>query len=133
MPVKKLTFDVSREVPSPCGEVWDLLTDTRRWKEWGPSVREVQCRHRYLSDGVRGRVRTPFGLWLPFEVSEYVPGYRWSWRVAGLPATGHRVEACEGSGCRVVFEVPLLAAPYALVCAVAARRIARILRGGTSS
>jgi hypothetical protein len=47
--------------------------------------------------------------------------------VAGIPATGHRVEALGPGRCRVVFEVPLLAAPYLAVCRLAAHRIRTIL------
>jgi hypothetical protein len=63
---------------------------------------------------------------LPFAISTFEPGARWSWRVAGVPATGHRVEPTS-DGCRIVFEVPIVAAPYAAVCRVALRRLARLL------
>jgi hypothetical protein len=49
--------------------------------------------------------------------------------VAGIPATGHRVEPLGPERCRVVFEVPLLAAPYLAVCRVAALKIRTILEG----
>ena len=127
--MKAARFDVSREISAPCEDAWDLLTDTRKWSSWGPSVRQVECSRRYIGPGVTGRVKTPFGVWLPFTVSEYRHPLRWSWRVGGLPATGHRVEKGAGGGCRVVFEVPCLAFPYGLVCLVAAGRIARILEG----
>lgn len=127
MTVKRLRFDVSRDVSAPCARVWELLTDTGRWHEWGPSVRRVECDERYIVSGTKGWVWTPFGLGLPFRVTDYRERECWTWRVAGLPATGHRVEKVSDRTCRVVFEVPLLAAPYALVCRVAARRIARLL------
>jgi len=62
---------VSRTVEADPDAVWDLLTDTTRWPDWGPSV-------------------------------------------AGVPATAHRVEP-RGADCLVAFEIPLVAAPYALV------------------
>jgi hypothetical protein len=116
--------EVSRTVAVDREAAWDLVTDTTRWPEWGPSVRAVDCERRFVRPGTTGRVRTPLG-WAPFRVVDCAP-YRWTWRVAGVPATGHRVDTAAG-GCRVVFEVPLAAAPYAAVCAVALRRIAAIL------
>jgi hypothetical protein len=125
--VGKACLDVARVVPGPCDRVWSLLTDTRRWPEWGPSVRGVECGERKIGPGSRGWVRTPFGARLPFLVTDYDEQKRWGWKVAGIRATGHRVESAGGGKCRLVFEVPLLAAPYALVCYLAARRIGRIL------
>ena len=64
-----------------------------------------------------------------FAVSgkKYPAGQQWGWEVAGIPATGHRVESLGPDRCRVVFEVPLLAAPYLTVCRLAAQRIRNIL------
>jgi hypothetical protein len=119
---------VARDVPAPREAGWELLTDTERWPDWGPSVRAVECEHRHIRSGTTGRVRLPGGLWLPFEVTT-CGEYRWTWRVARIPATGHRVDAPAGveRGCRVAFEVPLLAAGYAPVCLRALDRIASLL------
>jgi hypothetical protein len=62
-------------------------------------------------------------------VTHFDPGHRWVWRVAGIPATGHRVEPV-AAGCRVVFEVPLPALGYAAVCRIALGRIARLVEDG---
>lgn len=59
-----------------------------------------------------------------FRVTEVEEGRRWRWRVARVPATGHRVEpgtagrdgAAPGRECRVGFELSPLAAGYAVVC-----------------
>jgi hypothetical protein len=77
-------------------------------------------------------VRTVLGAWLPFEVTEFTEGRSWRWRVAGLPATSHLVEPRPG-GCRVTFGVPFAAAPYALVCQEALRRIERLAHPDTPS
>ena len=53
-------------------------------------------------------------VWLPFEVARFEDGHAWSWRVGGILATGHRVEPLGPSRCRVVFELPALALPYAV-------------------
>jgi uncharacterized protein YndB with AHSA1/START domain len=118
--------DVAREIAAAPADAWRLLTDTRTWPAWGPSVADVDCDPPQLELGLRGRVRTAVGVWLPFVVTTLEPGHRWSWRVAGIPATGHRVEPT-ASGCRVVFEVPLAAIAYVPVCQLALRRIERLL------
>jgi hypothetical protein len=106
---------------------WELLIDTRRWPEWGPSVARVDCADRCIGPGTVGRVQTAFGPWLSFQITEFIAGQYWHWKVAGIPATGHRVLSIGPSLCRVVFEVPVLAAPYLIVCRLAAQRIKNIL------
>ncbi len=137
-------IEVARRIDAPADACWEVLTDTTLWPEWGPSVRAVECEggERYITRGTRGRVQlaVPGKPWVPFEVTA-CGDYRWTWRVgvpAGdamrnaldaaprVPATGHRVEPLDGSACRVVFEIPPLAAGYALVCRRALDRIARL-------
>lgn len=120
------TFDVVRDLATSPAVAWGVFVDTRSWPAWGPSVSEVRCDPpRLVGVGQRGHLRGPVGPWLPFTITEFEDGHRWAWRVAGLPATGHRVEPTP-TGCRVVFEVPRLTAPYAAVCRVALRRIAEL-------
>ncbi|MFC7154735.1 SRPBCC family protein [Halomarina halobia] len=125
-------LEVSRRMDAPPDVLWDLLTDTTRWPEWGPSVRAVECDRRYVEAGTRGRVRVSEaagGVWVPFVVTSCAD-HRWTWEVGvptvalvrnaldlspTVPATGHRVEPA-GRGCRVVFELPPLAVGYAVVC-----------------
>jgi len=106
---------------------WELLIDTRRWPEWGPSVTRVDCADRCIALGSVGRVQTAFGPWLSFEIIQFTAGQYWHWQVAGIPATGHRVLSLGTGLCRVIFEVPVLAAPYLIVCRIAAQRIKNIL------
>lgn len=123
--MRRLT--VSLEVTAPPEPVWQVVTDLDRWPEWGPSVRSARTNDgRALGIGVAGSVTTVVGVRLPFVVTEYTEGRSWAWRVAGLPATDHRVEAT-GDGCRVSMSVPLLAGPYLTVCRVALGRIARLV------
>jgi hypothetical protein len=66
---------------------------------------------------------------VPFAVDtveERDAARRWTWTVARLPATGHRVDALDGQ-CRVTFEVPVFAAGYVPVCRRALDRIARLV------
>ncbi len=107
--------------------VWRLMTDTHTWPRWGPTVSAVECRERFIRAGSTGRVRTPLGIWLPFEVEGFEPERYWDWRVGGIAATGHRVEPRGARRCRLSFSVPWWAAGYSLVCRLALTRIESLL------
>ncbi|MFK8002224.1 MAG: SRPBCC family protein [Polyangiales bacterium] len=119
-------FEVCESANASAESVWAILADTRRWPEWGPSVTRVEHGPRMLHAQSRGRVRLPMGVWLPFQVTDFEVGRSFRWNVAGIPATGHRVLPLGRGRSRVVFEVPALAAPYALVCKFACRTIVRL-------
>ncbi|MFB6152404.1 MAG: SRPBCC family protein [Haloarculaceae archaeon] len=122
---------VDRVVAAPPDDVWTLLTDTERWPEWGPSVSDVRSEDRFVTEGTTGRVQVVRGPWVPFAV-DTCADYRWTWSVARIPATGHRVEPVE-EGTRVAFEIPVVAAGYALVCRWALDRIQRIAESESES
>lgn len=107
--------------------VWDVLVDTATWPVWGPSVTAVDCEapNGRIRADTRGRIRIPLGVWVRFSIATFDPDHRrWTWRVARVPATGHRVELVDGEKrCRVVFEVPVAAPWYVPVCRRAIRRI----------
>ncbi|NHX38669.1 MULTISPECIES: SRPBCC family protein [Haloarcula] len=115
---------VRHDADTSVDTVWNVLTDTDCWADWGPSVTAVETATRYIDDGTTGRVRVAGAVWLPFEVTACTP-YRWTWTVARLPATGHFVEERAG-GSVVGFEIPPLATGYAPVCARACQRIATL-------
>lgn len=116
---------VDRVVAADPDDVWTVLTDTERWPEWGPSVSDVRSDNRVIRAGTTGSVRVAGGPWVPFEVTS-CEEYRWTWRVARIPATGHSVAPVDG-GSRVAFEIPLLAGGYAVVCNRALERIAALV------
>jgi hypothetical protein len=97
----------------------------RRWPEWGPSIRAVDSNRRVIDSETSGRLRLPGGVWLPFEITSCIDR-RWTWEVARVPGTGHFVEERD-AGCRVGFELPVLASGYAPVCARALVKIERLL------
>ncbi len=116
-------------IQSPASVAWRILTDTHEWPNWGPSVRAVECPTRLIAPHMRGRVLSAPGLWLPFEITGWEPGRFWSWSVAGVPATGHRVTATGPAACDVTFTVPGWAPFYLPVCKTAIRRLARLAAG----
>ena len=121
---------VTGEIAAPAAEVWEILVDTRRWPEWGPSIRRVECDPPRIAAGIRGRVLTVAGLWLPFEITRCEEGRSWDWKVAGVAATGHEVAPLAPGSCRVTFTVPLLAAPYVVVVRAALERLRAIVGSG---
>jgi hypothetical protein len=123
-------FSVSRRLPAAPEAVWEVLVDTASWPGWGPSVRavELQDGSDRIHAGSTGRVGTVLGVWLPFEVTGWVEGRRWAWKVAGVQATTHGVEpdpSREG-GSRATFGVPTWAPAYLPVCRIALARIDRL-------
>jgi uncharacterized protein YndB with AHSA1/START domain len=112
-----------RAIDAPAELLWGLLVDPERWPSWGPSVRSAELIGPPLGLGSRGAVTTVGGLRLPFEITAFEPGHRWAWMVAGLPATDHTVEVLAVDRCRVSFGVPVVAAPYLVVCRVALGRL----------
>jgi hypothetical protein len=119
----------TRLIHAPDNVVWHLLTDTNQWPRWGPSVRAVDCPTQFIGADTRGRVQTALGLWLPFQIVQWEEGRAWSWKVAGIRATGHRVYSHNPDACQVTFDVPSWALPYLPVCATALRRLDRLATG----
>jgi hypothetical protein len=116
-------------VHAPVSTAWRLLTDTHAWPDWGPSVRAVECATRFIGPDSHGRVQTAIGLWLPFQITGWEPDTFWSWTVAGIPATGHRVSATGPDTCDVIWTIPSWAPFYLPVCKTAMRRLARLAAG----
>ena len=116
------------EISAPASAVWKLLIDTHAWPKWGPSVRAVDYPTRFIGPDGNGRVQTTIGLWLPFEITDWEEGRAWGWRVAGIPATDHRVYSLNPTSCQLTFSVPSWAPFYLPVCASAIRRIQRLVR-----
>lgn len=118
---------VDRRIAAAPEAVWRLLTDLETWPLWGPSVRRAALRDggTVLREGAQGTVWTAVGVALPFTVTEFIPGRRWDWTVAGVTATGHEVTSTT-SGCVVRFSTPWWAAAYLPVCAAALSRIEKL-------
>jgi uncharacterized protein YndB with AHSA1/START domain len=120
-------FSVSRHIDAPAAAVWKVLVDLDAWPRWGPTVSGADLDGDELTLGATGHVRTPVGLALPFEITDFDPGRRWAWSVAGVPATSHSVEP-DGSGCLASMAAPWFAPAYLPVLAIALQRIDRMVR-----
>ncbi|WP_295887018.1 SRPBCC family protein [uncultured Thiohalocapsa sp.] len=115
---------VSAVIPAPAEAAWHILIDTEEWPRWGPSVRAVRSPQRCIGPDTTGHIQTPLGAWLPFRITHWQPGRSWTWRVAGIAATGHEVIPLGTTRCRVSFLIPRWAPLYRPVCETALRRIA---------
>lgn len=124
------TLAVGRDVAVAPAVAAAALRDTRTWPQWSPAIDGVASDDRFVETGTIGRVRVG-GAWIPFRVTG-ATDRRWDWRVAGIPATGHRVDryADDPDRCRVVVEVPIVAAAYVPVCRHALDRFAALVEGG---
>ena len=89
-------------------------------------MRAVDSEAEAVALGVKGRVQTPFGLWLPFEIEDFESQRYWDWSVGGVHATGHRVTPLSDARTKVVFTAPRLLIPYKIVLARGLRRLKSI-------
>jgi uncharacterized protein YndB with AHSA1/START domain len=119
-------LSVSRHIDASAEAVWTILCDTDAWPQWGPTVSGGEIDGDGLILGATGRVRTPIGVALPFTITEFEPGRRWTWAVAGVPATSHAVEP-DDSGCRASMSAPWWAPAYLPVLVIALQRIDRMV------
>jgi len=121
-------FAVNRLIAAPPSAVWKVLVDLDAWPQWGPTVSGARLDppHTELGLGVTGTVKTSLGPAVPFVVTEFEPGRHWAWKVAGIPATHHRVQPV-GRHARVSIGVPWWAPGYLAVCSIALRRIDAML------
>ena len=120
-------LSVSRHIDAPADTVWKVLVDPEAWPQWGPTVAGAELDGGALTLGATGRVRTPIGVALPFTITEFEPGRRWAWAVAGVPATAHSVEP-DGAGCVASMAAPWWAPAYLPVLAIALRRVEKMVR-----
>ena len=114
----------SLAIASPPETVWDLISCFEHWPKWGVTITAVEPSTGRVQPGSAGRVKTIAGFWLPFEITDVIDGESWSWKVAGIAATGHRV-APTAEGCKVTFTAPIWAPFYLPVLTAALGMIER--------
>ncbi|MBW3576681.1 MAG: SRPBCC family protein [Actinobacteria bacterium] len=88
-------------------DVWDVVSDLERWREWWPAIRETEEIESGGVDGTGRRVRLGFnspipgrGLHLDAEVTDAEPPRRLAIASArgGLEGSGELVITVEGDG-----------------------------------
>jgi hypothetical protein len=117
------------------GEAWERYAVPVRWSQWAPQITGVELSVPRLVTGVRGRVRGPLGVTLPFVVDTVdEAARRWSWTVSLGPARLHLLHwVTEGpdsgstTGLRVSGPAPLVVG-YAPLAQLAIGRLVRPLR-----
>jgi polyketide cyclase/dehydrase/lipid transport protein len=125
--------------PVPPAEVWERYAVPARWPEWAPQITGVELPVARLAAGVRGRVRGPLGVTLPFVVETVDEVARqWSWTVSAGPVRLHLLhwvtEGPDGgstTGLRVTGPAPVVVG-YAPLAHLAIGRLVRPF-GRTSS
>ena len=127
-----MTVVRSIDIDAPAPVVWELLTVFRYWPVWGPSVSGVQSDSERVGPGVSGRVLTPVGVSVPFEITSFEEAVSWGWSVAGVRSTGHRIDRTTDSSCRVSFSVPGWFAPYAVVLQLGLWKLAQMASSADS-
>ena len=77
-------------IDAPASRVWRLIADTDTWPYWGPTVRKVDSPERFIRTGLKGRILTPFGIWVPFGIEKCQPERIWDGRGQGENEKGGR-------------------------------------------
>ena len=116
-------------------EVWERYAVPARWPDWAPQITGVEVPVSRLAAGVRGRVRGPLGVTLPFVVDTVdETARRWSWTVSLGPVQVHLLHwVAEGpdggstTGLRISGPAPLVVG-YAPLAHLAIGRLVRPLR-----
>ena len=120
--------------PEAPDEVWERYAVPARWSDWAPQITGVELPVARLTAGVRGRVRAPLGVMLPFVVETVDEvARRWSWTVSIGPVRLHLLhwvtEGPDGgstTGLRVTGPAPLVLG-YAPLAQLAIGRLVRPL------
>jgi hypothetical protein len=77
---------------APAAEVWSLLAEPGRWREWSPYVRGAEgLGEPEVEAGAVGKVVLLGGARLDAEILDVAPGRSWTWKVGGLRVR-HEVE-----------------------------------------
>jgi len=77
----------------------------------------------------RRRIGESIGVRVGSVPTHWEEGRAWAWRVAGVPATGHRVTPLTTQTCRVAFTIPRWTPFYLPVCRLALRRLEVLATG----
>jgi uncharacterized membrane protein len=122
-------YEATIDVAAPARQVFDVYADVERWPDWTASVTSIErLDEGPLRVGSRARVRQP---WLPttvWEVTELVPGERFSWvaRGPGVVTTGiHIARDTDRAGVTEVTAALEQGGPLGAVLGLLSRRLTR--------
>jgi len=122
-------YEATIDVAAPARQVFDVYADVERWPDWTASVTSIErLDEGPLRVGSRARVRQP---WLPttvWEVTELVPGERFSWvaRGPGVVTTGiHIARDTDRAGVTEVTAALEQRGPLGRVLGFLSRRLTR--------
>ena len=124
-----MRYEATIDVAAPARQVFDVYADVERWPDWTASVTSIErLDEGPLRVGSRARVRQP---WLPttvWEVTELVPGERFSWvaRGPGVVTTGiHIARDTDRAGVTEVTAALEQRGPLGAVLGLLSRRLTR--------
>ena len=119
---------VSKNISAPLTQIWKIITDTRLWHIWGPSVSSVKCKQRFISLNSNGVIKTFSGFKVSFLITAFKADYYWSWSINGFKATGHKVEFIDKKNTKLSFDIPIWAFFYVFICKIALSRINKLVK-----
>jgi len=122
-------FEATIDVAAPARKVFDVYADVERWPEWTASVTSIERLDQGpLRVGSRARVRQPMLPTTVWEVTELVPGERFSWvaRGPGIVTTGiHVARATDRAGVTEVTAALEQRGPLGPLLGFVSRRLTR--------
>lgn len=120
-------FRLSQAMEGSIDRLWNLLADVQNWIDWGPLLTGVDYDEATIRENTRGTVTLLKCIPVPFRIIR-VEDFFWTWSVFGLtpPADGHRITKTDDGTAIVSFELPLWAAWYLPVCAMALNKIRQL-------
>lgn len=121
-------ISICKTIDRPAEMVWDIITDTRYWPTWGPSIVDVNCIDRRIKQGSKGSVKTALMVWLPFTITTFIDLKSWSWRIGPFNATGHTISSSDDCSCTLCFDMGWWAFAYVPICWIALRKIDKLLQ-----
>src|SRR5947209_1497520 len=85
-------------------QIWPVLIDVARWREWTRSIQRVDVLDPPLRLGSRAKIKQPKFPGVVWKVSSFEPHHAFTWTATspGMTSTaGHRIEELPDMTCRV--------------------------------
>src|SRR5689334_22129953 len=85
-------------------QIWPVLIDVERWREWTPSIQRVQVLDPPLALGSRAKIKQPRFPGVIWRVSAFDPHHSFTWTASSpgiISTAGHTIEELADTTCRV--------------------------------